>query len=44
VQQQLSDPAVYAQLGADGLAGLGERLKALEEALEAAYERWAELE
>ena len=44
VQQQLSDPAVYEQQGADGLAGLGERLKALEEALEAAYARWEELE
>lgn len=44
VQQQLSDPAVYEQMGADGLAGLGERLKTLEESLEVAYARWEELE
>ncbi len=44
VQQQLADPAVYERLGAEGLAGLGERLNDLEAELEAAYERWAELE
>ncbi len=44
VQEQLSDPTVYAQQGADGLAELGERLRALEGDLDRAYARWAELE
>lgn len=44
VQEQLSDPTVYAQQGAEGLAELGERLRTLEEALDRAYTRWAELE
>ena len=44
VQRQLDDPGIYAELGSEGLARLGERMKQLEAELEAAYDRWAELE
>ena len=44
VQRQLDDPGIYAELGSEGLARLGERMQQLEAELEAAYDRWAELE
>jgi ATP-binding cassette subfamily F protein uup len=44
LQQQLSDPEVFKQQGAEGLQALGERLKQAEAELELAFDRWAELE
>lgn len=44
LEQQLADPAVYQEQGADGLQQLGERLKQVQQELETAYDRWAELE
>ena len=44
LQQQLADPQVYAEQGAEGLAKLGDRLKQAEDELEQCYERWDELE
>jgi ATP-binding cassette subfamily F protein uup len=44
LQQQLADPQVYAEQGAEGLANLGERLKQVEDELEHCFERWEVLE
>jgi len=44
LQQQLADPQVYAEQGAEGLAMLGERLKEAEDELEQCYARWEALE
>ncbi len=44
LQQQLADPELYAEQGADGLASLGERLKQVEDELEQCFERWEALE
>jgi len=44
LQQQLADPQVYAEQGADGLARLGERLQQVEDELQQCFERWEALE
>ena len=44
LQAQLSDPGVYEQEGAEGLARLGSRLDEVERELESCYARWEELE
>ncbi len=44
LQAQLSDPGVYEQEGAEGLARLGSRLEEVERELESCYTRWEELE
>jgi len=44
LQQQLADPQAYAELGADGLAKLGDRLRQVEQQLEQCFERWEALE